>query len=563
MNDRYYSNVNPDILKYMPLDPSITILEIGCGAGALGAAYKQRNPTARYIGVEVSAEAAELARRHVDRIICGNVETLKLHEVLAVEGKIDCIVYGDVLEHLWDPWKLLQEHATMLTETGQVLACIPNVQNWRIICRLFAGYWARDEKGIQDKTHIRFFTVDDIVNMFIQSGLQIHELIPRIYDEPPNSKIYETLLMTTHELGIQDHPLQKLKFAASQFVVRAAKKATTQPVLLHSLLGETLVCSRVRISEPHSFCETIPGVKAVEDTGHVEKWPPIRENENRVFFWQRVAPDSFQQQELLLKRNYLIISEFDDHPMIAPKAFSYNDFEAFRSCHAIQVSTEPLADLFRQFNPHVAVFQNQIAVLPPPREYGQGPVRLFFGALNREEDWPELIPYINQCLQGVPHEVIVVHDRKFYEALSTKNKRFTPVCPFPQYQKLLAQADIAILPLKDTPFNRMKSDLKFLECAANGVVALASPVVYAQTIQDGETGLIYYSPNDFGEKLSGLLQDASTRRKIASQAYQWVKENRMLCMHFKKRLEWYRDLREQYDVLTEEIYQRVNRQIPK
>ena len=557
LQKKYYANVNPDILCYMPPDAA-TVLEVGCGAGALGRAFKQRNPLGRYIGVEIFSEAADIARQDLDTVICGDVEAISLESILQADEKIDCIVYGDVLEHMKDPWRVLKAQSDFLSDEGQVLACIPNVQHWRVIGKLIGGQWEYNEKGVQDKNHLRFFTLDEIVKLFAQAGLQIYEIIPRVYDAPPNEKVFEVLLGAAKELGIPDNPIHKVRLAASQFVVRAGKQLRPQPVLLHALLGETMVCSRVRISEPHSFCATVPGVKAVEDISIVNEGPAGRDDENKVFFWQRVAPESFAQYEILLRRGYLMISEFDDHPMVAPKEFSRNNFESFRACHAVQVSTEPLAGLMRQYNPNVAVFLNQIAELPAPRKYSEGPIRLFFGALNREADWPEIIPVIDKCLSGSSHEVTVIHDRKFYDALATKNKRFVPVCPFAQYRELLSQTDIAFLPLKDTPFNRMKSDLKFLECAANGVVALASPVVYENSIRDGDTGSLYRSPKEFGEKLSLLMRDGELRRRIAANAYQWVKHNRMLSQHYRARLEWYQQLRSRYAELTEEIYHRMN-----
>lgn len=118
------------------------------------------------------------------------------------------------------------------------------------------------------------------------------------------------------------------------------------------------------------------------------------------------------------------------------------------------------------------------------------------------------------------------------------------------------QADIALLPLKDNRFNRMKSDLKFLECAAFGAVALASPTVYEGSIRDGETGMLYHSPQEFGDKLAILL-DGNIRRNIAVKAYRWVRENRMLCNHYQSRLDWYQRLRSRYSELTEQIYRRM------
>ena len=288
-------------------------------------------------------------------------------------------------------------------------------------------------------------------------------------------------------------------------------------------------------------------------------WPAERSGEKKVFFWQRVSPPSFAAQKELIRRGYLIIYEIDDDPYRWREAYEQNDYLAFRSCHAVQVSTEPLAKFIRQYNPHVAVFPNQLAVLPPPREYREEPVHLFFGALNREQDWPELIPYINECLTAVPHTVTVLHDRQFFDALATEHKNFVPFCPYQQYQQLLSQAHIAFLPLADVRFNWMKSDLKFLECAAHGVVALASPVVYGDSVQDGKTGVLYRSPREFGDKLALLLQDGQRRRAIAGQAYQWVRDNRMLCRHYLKRLEWYQHLHANYDALTAEIYQRVKK----
>jgi hypothetical protein len=289
-------------------------------------------------------------------------------------------------------------------------------------------------------------------------------------------------------------------------------------------------------------------------------WPQDRTNENKVFIWQRKVPPSFVAQEDLIRRGYLIILEMDDDPLHWKSMFEKDDYLALRSCHGIQTSTEPLAEFFRQYNPQVAVFPNQITELSPLRDFSrQGPARLFFGAVNREADWPELIPGLNACLSRTAHQVTVVHDRCFFDALTTENKTFVPFCPYPQYQQLLAQSDLALLPLADTRFNRMKSDLKFLECAANGVVALASPIVYADTIQEGKTGLIYQSPQEFGQKLELLLSDHSQRQQIATEAYSWVKENRLLCRHYQTRLAWYQALRGNYEKLTAEIYARMGR----
>ena len=110
--------------------------------------------------------------------------------------------------------------------------------------------------------------------------------------------------------------------------------------------------------------------------------------------------------------------------------------------------------------------------------------------------------------------VQVVYDRAFFDALETEDKFFEPLCSYDRYHALLEQADVAILPLEPTRFNRHKSDLKFLESAAHGVAALASPTVYGEVIRQGETGLIYESPDD----IRGAVDPADRRRGLSPTA---------------------------------------------
>ena len=91
----------------------------------------------------------------------------------------------------------------------------------------------------------------------------------------------------------------------------------------------------------------------------------------------------------------------------------------------------------------------------------------------------------------------------------------------------LDEAHVALLPLEPTRFNQHKSDLKFIECAAHGVAALASPTVYERTITNGETGLIYHSPNEFELGLEKLIDDSALSRRLGENARGYAVENRM------------------------------------
>jgi trans-aconitate methyltransferase len=104
LNQTYYRNVNPDLLDRIPLNAK-TVVEVGCGSGALGGAYKLRNPQVQYIGVEAMAEPAADASKVLDQVIVGNAEDPLLLGNYVQD--FDCLVYGDVLEHLVNPWDCL------------------------------------------------------------------------------------------------------------------------------------------------------------------------------------------------------------------------------------------------------------------------------------------------------------------------------------------------------------------------------------------------------------------------------------------------------------------------
>jgi hypothetical protein len=108
---------------------------------------------------------------------------------------------------------------------------------------------------------------------------------------------------------------------------------------------------------------------------------------------------------------------------------------------------------------------------------------------------------------------------------------------------------VALLPLSDTPFNRCKSDLKFLEAAGHSVAALASPTVYEGSIEPGRTGILCRTAGEFGSSLQRLIDDAPLRQSLGKAARQWVAQHRLLADHYTKRAAWYRQLAARRDEL--------------
>ena len=184
---------------------------------------------------------------------------------------------------------------------------------------------------------------------------------------------------------------------------------------------------------------------------------------------------------------------------------------------------------------------------------------LFFGALNRGADWAPLMPVLNEVAGAVGARLRFrcCIDEAFFHALDTPHKKFDPMADYAAYLRMLGAAEIAFMPLADTAFNRAKSDLKFIEAAAARVSALASDVVYADSIRDGQTGLIFRDPTELRGGLLRLLAYPEATRTLAEAARLYVAEARMLAYQVSMRSAWYRSLWARRDELNAALRARV------
>jgi 2-polyprenyl-3-methyl-5-hydroxy-6-metoxy-1,4-benzoquinol methylase len=171
----YYYNVRDDLISLIPSETK-RILEVGCAGGMTGKALREKGCT-EIVGIEISEEVARAGEAYYDKLIIGDVEKIKLP---FKRGHFDCILYGDVLEHLVDPWKVLKEHHAFLKKDGTIICSIPNVRHYRIIKQLvFKGKWEYTTRGVMDRTHLRFFTLKSIQGMLEEAGFEIRRLIKR------------------------------------------------------------------------------------------------------------------------------------------------------------------------------------------------------------------------------------------------------------------------------------------------------------------------------------------------------------------------------------------------
>jgi 2-polyprenyl-3-methyl-5-hydroxy-6-metoxy-1,4-benzoquinol methylase len=121
----------------------------------------------RVDGHELDPQAALRARKVCDRVFVGDLQTFDPGEL---EHDYDVLLFGDTLEHIADPAPVLRRLATRLKPGGHLVVSIPNVANWSIRLSLLSGRFRYTDRGILDRTHLRFYTRKTMVEMIESAG---------------------------------------------------------------------------------------------------------------------------------------------------------------------------------------------------------------------------------------------------------------------------------------------------------------------------------------------------------------------------------------------------------
>lgn len=218
----YYQGINADLLSMLPKNVQ-TVVEIGCAAGQFAAAYRAINPTVRYLGVELFEDAAQQAATQMDDVIIGSIEDIdvfsELEDVLG-DSEIDVLVFGDVLEHLLDPWGILAKFKQIMSPNGYCVACIPNISHWTILAGLLHGEWNYADFGLLDKTHLRFFTKKTMIELFENTGWQVEAFTPRTIFPHETKQAMSVFTTLAQPFGLSSEQVEE-NLTVFQWVIRA------------------------------------------------------------------------------------------------------------------------------------------------------------------------------------------------------------------------------------------------------------------------------------------------------------------------------------------------------
>lgn len=251
--------------------------------------------------------------------------------------------------------------------------------------------------------------------------------------------------------------------------------------------------------------------------------------------------------------------------MVLSKAQEEMTKETIASCDVVTVTTDVLADHYKQWNKNVYVLPNYMDFMwwgepLTTRRFSQD-IRLgWAGSYSHHEDLLMIKPVIKRILDQYPFVRFVycgyggmgtsasstlTFGKDIFSDIPLNRREYylgVEADYWPNKLKTL-YFDIGIAPLVDDEFNAGKSAIKWMEYATVGVPGVFSDTnVYRGTVQHGVNGYLARTEEDWYRYLSKLILDETIRKAIARQALLDVLGKYNLEDHYKKWLTVYESI---------------------
>jgi 2-polyprenyl-3-methyl-5-hydroxy-6-metoxy-1,4-benzoquinol methylase len=148
------------------------VLEIGAGSGSITKHLVNQN-NCKVSALEINPNSIDKLRSYTADIYDLDLNDSSWTTELQNAEPFDCVVAADVLEHLYDPWRVLGEMKSLLVDGGTVVLSLPHAGHCTVLGCLFQEDLEYQEWGLLDKTHVRFFGIHNIQALLEGAGLSL------------------------------------------------------------------------------------------------------------------------------------------------------------------------------------------------------------------------------------------------------------------------------------------------------------------------------------------------------------------------------------------------------
>ncbi|WP_339220619.1 methyltransferase domain-containing protein [Paenibacillus sp. FSL H8-0332] len=157
--------------------PNSKVFEFGPADGYMTEYLKNELKCEVYC-LEIDELAAAKAEMFCDKMIIADLNKTEWLEQCKNQFQyFDYLIFADVLEHLVKPEEILGNLTEkLLKDDGKVLISVPHIGHAAVILQLMQGKFEYKETGLLDRTHITFFTRDNLEKLLLSADLSLLEL---------------------------------------------------------------------------------------------------------------------------------------------------------------------------------------------------------------------------------------------------------------------------------------------------------------------------------------------------------------------------------------------------
>jgi O-antigen biosynthesis protein len=520
---------------------SLKILEAGCSSGYFGGALVAHGHDVW--GVEPYEEAAKKASEVLNRVYIGFIEDFFRNNQ---EEQFDVIVFGDVLEHLTDPIGVLRQSKNFLIDGGIVVASIPNIAHFSIRAMMLEGRWEYSDLGILDRTHLKFFTRDSLIDLFSESGYKVLGLSAVRLSAEQVDEICKLNIRKESIKYVKDFSKDSRGYDFQYVISSSPCGDTTDRLAVNSRLKEEdglrVLCLvhdtsssivDIRLRSPIKRWANIYG-------GHLEILS-IYDFESSNLSWADVVV--FQRDgseyvaglaEYLQKLGKKVIFEIDDLLTLLPPFLSHHA-EAMNkslpyinkllsSANAVSVSSEILLQKFKSKNNNIFFIPNFSERVSQVASHFQVPasdIKLVVASSDKVLVDVLLDP-LKQLQSKYGFKIIVIGppgERLEKCGLNIVRKSNLGHAEFKNFIATLENG-IGLIPLDSSEFSSCKTAVKYFDYSMCGIPSICSNVLpYKTVINNGSSGFLV--SNDSGswiQAIESLIRSHELRSSLVENA---------------------------------------------
>jgi 2-polyprenyl-3-methyl-5-hydroxy-6-metoxy-1,4-benzoquinol methylase len=167
INNIFADEANPLNRISKIIHENAKVLDVGAGNGLLANVLRQNHAELVIDGIEPNQYATKLAKQYYRNFYTGYVQDF--YSLIGQEN-YDYIVLADVIEHMQDPLTFLQELSKHIGATTKIVISTPNVAFGAVRIALMHGEFRYVDSGLLERTHLRFFTYETLLELGKQSG---------------------------------------------------------------------------------------------------------------------------------------------------------------------------------------------------------------------------------------------------------------------------------------------------------------------------------------------------------------------------------------------------------